>query len=80
VNGDLVGETEKLKWKTLDARDQERGVLETRSLGSPRAAHEGIRARVDGDREGVRLGLRAIEDIATVTRSDVYDDVPVCGG
>jgi len=75
VNGDFVGETRELAWHALDALDEERGVLQARSLGPPGPVRKGIRARVEGDREGRRLGPRAMQDVAAVARTDVHEDV-----
>ena len=76
----LVSEIREFYRQPLDAFDQEDRILQTRSLRPPGAGREGIRARVDGDREGRRLAARTVEDVATVTRTYIYKDVPERGG
>ena len=80
MNGDLVGDAGELAGKTLDALDEERGVLQTRSFGSPRTAGKNIRARVDSDGESGRVSPRAVQDVAAVTGAHVHDDAAESGG
>lgn len=75
VDGDLVGHALKLPRKTLDALDEKRRVRDARSLRTPRAARENVSARIDGDRECMRLGHGSVEDVAAVARSHVDEDV-----
>jgi hypothetical protein len=80
LNDDLVGDAGEFGGKALDTRYEEQGVLYTRSLGSPGTGREGIRARVDGDREGRRLRPRAVQGVAAVTGANVHEDVAESGG
>jgi hypothetical protein len=80
VDGDLVGDAPELLRKTLHSFHQKGGVRQARSLRPPCAAREGVGARVDGQRERGRLGPRAVQNIATVTRSHVHENVAERGG
>ena len=75
MNRDLVGDARQLRRKALNAADEEGGVRKVCPFRAPRTGREGIGARVDGDREGIRLGSGSVEDIAAVTRADVDEDV-----
>jgi hypothetical protein len=57
----------------LDALHEEGGILETLALGLPGATHQAVGARIDGDRESIRLGSRAKDDVATVPGPHVHD-------
>ena len=80
MNGHVVGEARQLTRKALDPFDEERGVRDARSLRTPRAAREGIGACIDGDRERCRLGPRAVQNVATVARAHIHENVAERGG
>ena len=80
MDGDLVGETRELHRETLDALDEERRVRDARSLRAPRTARESVRARVDGDRERIRLGPGSMQNVAAVACAHVHEDVAERGG
>ena len=66
--------------QTLDPVHEERHIGKARALRAPRAARKAIGARVDRDREGLRLGSRAVENVAAVPRANVNDDATERGG
>jgi len=66
--------------QTLDAFHEERRIGKARALRAPRAARKAIGARVDRDREGLRLGSRAVENVAAVPRANINDDATERGG
>jgi hypothetical protein len=76
----LIGDAFELRWQAFDPFHEEDRVLDPAALGAPRAARESIRARVDRDRERVRLGARAVENVAPVARANVNDDAATRGG
>jgi hypothetical protein len=80
MDGDLVCETPKLARDAFDAVDEESRIRQSRSLRAPRTAREGIGARVDRDRERARVGPCAVQDVATVARAKVHEDVAEGGG
>ncbi len=66
--------------KPLDPFNEERRVRKGRPRCPPRAAHEGVGARIDGYCESVWLGPRSVENVTAVTRTQVHDDVTERGG
>jgi hypothetical protein len=76
----LVRHLGELVRKSLHTFHEERRVRKARPFCAPRTTGEGIRARIDGDRESARLGPRAVQDVATVTRTQVHQDVVERGG
>ena len=80
MDGDFVGQASELYGYAFKAFDEERGVRDPRSLRTPRSLGKGVRARVDGDREGTRLGAGSVEDIAAVACAHVDEDVAERGG
>ena len=75
MNGDLVREARQLPRKALDAFNEERSVGDERPLRAPGSPRKRVGARVDRDREGPRLGPRAMQDIAAVAGTDVDQNV-----
>ena len=49
-------------------------------MRTPGTSRESVGARIDRDREGVRLGPRAVEDIAAVARTYVDQYMAERGG
>jgi hypothetical protein len=80
VDRDLVCTAQELPRKVLHGFDEERDVAKARSLCAPGPTREAVRTRIDGKREGVRLGPRTVEYVAAVTRPDVCENVAEGGG
>jgi hypothetical protein len=80
MDGDLVRERPQLAREAFDALNEESHIRQSRSFGAPRAGREGIGTGVDGDRKGAGLRPGAIENVATVARAHVHEDVAERGG
>jgi len=80
MDRDLVRDGGQLPRETLDPFNEEGDVREACPFRAPRSVREGVGTGVDGDGERRRLGPRAMQNVAAVTRADVHDDMAERGG
>ena len=80
MDRDLVRDGGQLPRETLDPFNEEGDVRQARPFRAPRSVREGVGTGVDGDGERRRLGPRAVQNIAAVTRAHVHKDAAECHG
>ena len=80
MNGELVGQGRESWRNPLDPINEECRVAKARTPCSPRAGGKGVRAGIDSDGERGRLGPRAVEDVAAITRTHVHKNAGERGG
>lgn len=80
MHGDLVRESAKRRGQPLSTLDDERDVRKPCAPRLPRATDETVRTGVDGDREGVGMDARVMDDVGAIARANVDDDAAERGG
>lgn len=80
VDRRLARDLVELGGQALDTPDEERRVLEARPFRAPGAIGQGVRARVDREREGRRFAPGSMENVAAVARAEIHQNAVERGG